>query len=354
MIEVRSVHRWFGSVHAVRGVSFRVETGEALGLLGPNGAGKTTTIRMLAGALAPSRGQALVAGFDTLRQSMEARRSLGYLPESAPLHQEMRVEEHLRFTGVLHGVPRRKLAAAVENALERCWLSEVRKRRVGELSKGYRQRVGLACAILHEPAALILDEPTSGLDPAQIVETRALIRELARDRAVILSSHILAEVEKTCDRVVIIMQGEVRGAAAMNEPLDTARSRCVVELRAADDEQAIRAITQRPGLVVESIEPCSDTGWRRLRIRDEHGDGDARERVALACAQQGLLIRELRRDEGSLESLFMRLLEGTAEDIEEPAPPSAPEGQDDASTRTALCASAGNAQEDSEPQEGAR
>lgn len=316
MIEVRSVHRWFGAVHAVRGVSFRVERGEALGLLGPNGAGKTTTIRILACCLAPSKGQALVAGFDTLRASMQARRQLGYLPESAPLHLEMRVEEHLRFAAALRRVPRRRVAKAVGRAVERCWLRDVRRRRVGELSKGYRQRVGLACAMLHDPAALILDEPTSGLDPAQIVETRRLIRELAQDRAVILSSHILAEVEKTCDRVVVIMQGKVRGALALREPTTASGSRCVVELRAESEEAVRTALRQEARVRIEAVEPLTDSGWWRARVA---GEGSAlQERVARTCAAHGWLVRELRPEEGSLESLFMQLLEGAEAPEEQP------------------------------------
>jgi ABC-2 type transport system ATP-binding protein len=220
MLCVRGVTKSFGSFRAVGGVggagggvgvgvSFEIAKGQIVGLLGPNGAGKTTTIRMITGMFPPDTGTITVNGSDTIDASIAARQAIGYLPESAPAYAEMAVEDLIDFRATLHGLPRRTRKAQVDRAIERCWLSDVRRRRVGHLSKGYRQRVGLAAAIVHDPKVLILDEPSNGLDPTQIAEMRRLIRELGQDRVVLVSSHILPEVEKTCDRVIIMIRGQV-------------------------------------------------------------------------------------------------------------------------------------------------
>ena len=206
MIEVQGLSRRYGSRLAVDDVSFRVEPGEIVGFLGPNGAGKSTTLRMLTGYLAPSSGEIQIDGIDAVRDSIQARTRLGYMPEGVPLYREMRVQEYLRHRGALKGVP--KLADAVDRCLERAGVQDARRRIIGQLSKGYRQRVGLAEALIADPAILILDEPTSGLDPNQVRQFRELIRSFSGKKTVLLSSHILSEVEAACDRVIIIREGQ--------------------------------------------------------------------------------------------------------------------------------------------------
>lgn len=219
MIHVSHLTKYYGDYVAVRDVSFDVEQGQVVGFLGPNGAGKSTTMRILAGYLTATSGTATVAGLDVFWDPVAVRQKIGYLPESCPLYPEMRVVEYLTYrAGIkgLHGGPAR---TAIARVVERCWLKDVRRQLVGTLSKGFRQRVGLADAILHDPPVLILDEPTAGLDPSQIRETRQLIRELGKAHTVLLSTHILSEVEVTCDQAIIINRGEV----AAKGPLDKLR-----------------------------------------------------------------------------------------------------------------------------------
>ncbi len=217
MIEAQDLSKNFGDLNAVSHLSFRLETGEVLGLLGPNGAGKSTTMRLLTTFLAPSEGSAKVAGFDVRTQAQDVRRNIGYLPETPPLYPELRVREYLRFIAKIKGVARGKITSAVADSIERCLLSDVANRLCGQLSKGYRQRVGLAAAIVHNPAVVILDEPTSGLDPAQIIEIRRLIRDLREQHTVILSTHILPEVSQTCSRVLIISKGKAVVEGSLEE-----------------------------------------------------------------------------------------------------------------------------------------
>jgi ABC-2 type transport system ATP-binding protein len=209
MIHVERLTKYYGDYPAVRDVSFSVKEGQVVGFLGPNGAGKSTTMRILAGYLAATSGSATIDGIDVFWNSVEARRRIGYMPESCPLYPEMRVGEYLKFRAGLKGVYGSKRRQRLDYVLRRCWLTDVRRQLIGTLSKGYRQRVGLADALIAEPKVLILDEPTSGLDPAQIRETRALIRELGHEHTVLLSTHILPEVERTCGRVIIIDKGQV-------------------------------------------------------------------------------------------------------------------------------------------------
>jgi len=227
MIEVEGLCKRYGDVVAVDGVSFSVDRGEVVGFLGPNGAGKTTTMRMLTGFLPPSDGSASIAGHDIFLDSLGARRSVGYLPESPPLYPEMRVRDYVDYVAAIKDLPRRSRKEAVDRALERCGLADVRSRVIGTLSKGYRQRVGLAQAIVHDPPVLILDEPTVGLDPIQIGEIRALIAELASGDAqhtVVLSSHILAEVSAICRRIIMINQGRKTVDAPIEELTADGRS----------------------------------------------------------------------------------------------------------------------------------
>ena len=209
MIEVRELTKRYGDRAAVDGISFTAEEGQILGFLGPNGAGKSTTMRMLTGFLPPSSGRAVVAGFDVLDQADEVRRRIGYLPENPPLYPEMTVESYLTFVAKLKGVPRGQVRGACDDAIHRMGLADVSGRLLAHLSKGFKQRVGLAQALVHDPEVLVLDEPTIGLDPRQIIEIRSLIRGLSGNRTVILSTHILPEVSQICDKVVVINEGQV-------------------------------------------------------------------------------------------------------------------------------------------------
>ncbi|MGD9692060.1 MAG: ABC transporter ATP-binding protein [Phycisphaerales bacterium] len=306
MIHADQLSRSFGSIAAVRDVSFVVPKGTLTAFLGPNGAGKTTTIRMLAGCLPPTQGHASIDGFDTIRNSLPARARLGLLHEHNPLYPEMRVRDYLLFRAALHRVPRSKRAAASERAIERCQLRDVSRRRIGALSKGYRQRVGLAAAIIHDPSALILDEPTTGLDPSQILETRSLLRELAQDKAVLLSSHILPEVERICDRVIIIAHGTIR---ADDTPANLLASHAhdapyVLECPSPDAPRLRTALTPLPH-VTRAHDPTSlPGGWSRIEVCPQHGAPDLRETLARTAAQSSVLVREIRRDSPSLEAVF--------------------------------------------------
>ena len=219
MIEVKGLSKRYGDLEAVQNVSFEVQRGDVVGFLGPNGAGKTTTMRMLTGFIPPSAGSVCIAGHDMELEPIAARRSIGYLPETPPVYPEMRVVDYVNYVAAIKDVPRSERAEKVDHALEACGLVAERRRVIGTLSKGFRQRVGLAQAVVHEPPVLILDEPTAGLDPIQIVEIRNLIQELAQEegRTVILSTHILSEVELICQRVLLISLGEIRIDGALEE-----------------------------------------------------------------------------------------------------------------------------------------
>ncbi len=290
----------------MRGVSLEIPAGAVVGILGPNGAGKSTTIRMITGGIPPTRGSVHVDGMDAIADSRRVRRRLGYLPEANPLYPEMRVADYLAHRAGLYGLRGRERRAAVERALGRCWLSEVRRRRVGHLSKGFRQRVGLAAALVHDPPVLILDEPTSGLDPTQIAETRGLIRELAGDHTMLLVSHILPEVERTCDRIVIFSGGRIVADGTHAELLaaEEGSRRVHVELVDADDPEALLG-----GVAgVATVAPSG--GGHVVTFRGEVGDGA--ERIGVACRAAGVALRELRAEAVTLETLYVRLADAAA------------------------------------------
>lgn len=322
MISVAGVHKSFGRIRAVRGVSFELVPGQVAGLLGPNGAGKSTTIRMIAGSVPPDAGRVSVFGFDSIDQPTQARRRLGYLPESAPLYPEMTPLEYLRFRGRLFGMSRSARKAAIGAVLERCHLKDVSKRRIGGLSKGFKQRVGLAGALLHNPPALILDEPTNGLDPSQIHETRRFIKELRVGRIVLISSHILTEIERLCDRVLVISAGEMKADGTPQELSAAALSGAtyVVQLRRdkpGDDERAYNLFKNMP--YVSTLEPDTPergtmmSGWSVWVITAREGAPDLREQISVACTQQGMVLRELRKEVPSLEKAYLKLVEGVEE-----------------------------------------
>jgi len=303
MISVFNAHKSYGKVRAVRGVGFELERGQVAGLLGPNGAGKSTTIRMITGFLPPDAGSITVGGHDVVTDPIAARAQMGYLPESAPLYPEMTPTGYLTFRAKLHGMPRRERAAAVGKAMDRCSLGEMAKRRIGQLSKGYKQRVGLAAALVHNPPVLILDEPTNGLDPTQIRETRRFIRELAVDHTMLVSSHILPEVELLCDRVIIVAGGRVRADGKPDELAAGEGSAYLVEIN-SDDRGWVRGLK---GVASATGHP-SDGPWWKWRLVAASDSGDLREPIAAAARGADHTIRELRRDKPTLENFFINVV----------------------------------------------
>jgi len=306
VIEVQHLTKRYGPTTAVDDVSFRVERGEVLGFLGPNGAGKTTTMRVLTGYMPPSEGNAIVAGYDVMAQPIEAKRRTGYLPETPPLYPEMTVRDYLSFVARIKGVPRAERKSRVTAAMERTRIADMANRHCGKLSKGYRQRVGLAQAIMHNPDVLILDEPTAGLDPKQINETRQLIKDLGGDHTVILSTHILPEVSQTCHRVVIINKGRV---VAVDTPENlTARLRgsetmfVQVDAAGADVRTAQQAV---PGVTQVAASETRGT-CTSFEINSETGR-DVRRELASTIVGQGWGLLELRPLRMSLEEIFLHL-----------------------------------------------
>jgi ABC-2 type transport system ATP-binding protein len=288
MILVENLSKYFGPVLAVNKVSFQVERNEIVGLLGNNGAGKTTIMRILTTYLPASSGIARVAGFDVMMQSMEVRKHIGYLPESIPLYPEMRVEEYLAYRAKLKGVERRKRTARIDYCLERCRVRDVQRRLVGTLSKGYRQRVGLADAMIHDPPILILDEPTDGLDPGQKAETLGMLRELGHDHTIMLSSHMLSEVESLVQRVIIIRRGHVGLAKKLSEM--ESEDIIVVEVRGPSDQVAA-ALRNTEG-VAQVTSKGSDDGIGLFEVRT-HQHKDLREQISERVAKNGWPLRRL-------------------------------------------------------------
>jgi ABC-2 type transport system ATP-binding protein len=307
MISVRSLSKSFGTTRAVREVSFDVARGEVVGFLGPNGAGKTTTMRILTCYMPADSGSATVAGFDTTTQSLEVRRRIGYLPESAPLYDDMGVIEYLSFVAEIRGIERALRTQRIREMVERCGLEKVVGKDIGELSRGYRQRVGLAQTLIHNPDILVLDEPTSGLDPNQIREIRSLIREIGREKTVILSTHILPEVEMTCGRVIIIRDGEI---VASDTP-DKLRQRSggggtyTVRVRATEREPVESSLGSLPGVSRVLYRDEESPGLHRFEVTA--GSDNLGEELFSWAVGQGLVLSELRREEASLEDVFREL-----------------------------------------------
>ncbi|MEM1178697.1 MAG: ABC transporter ATP-binding protein [Acidobacteriota bacterium] len=309
MIEARGLTRRYGEMTAVHDVSFSVADGEILGLLGPNGAGKTTTIRMITGFLPPSEGRVTLAGEDLFADPIKARRALGYLPENVALYTEMRVEEYLRYRAKLAGLGRGQTQRALDDAIDACLLDGVRFQIIGTLSKGYRQRVGLAATILHGPQVLVLDEPTVGLDPKQIIAIRELIRDLGRERTLLLSTHILPEVEQLCDRVVIIDRGRLVAEGTPAELAKETREHRVVSVTVkAEGESTEKAARVFGDLGMHLDVDAERPG--RFQLRAEGGGQDPRERIFQAAVEHGLILLELGEKRVSLEDVFVRLTTG--------------------------------------------
>ncbi|MCC6580317.1 MAG: ABC transporter ATP-binding protein [Phycisphaeraceae bacterium] len=306
MIDVQNLVKWYGPTLAVDDISFAIPEGQIVGFLGPNGAGKSTTLRMLTGYIPPTRGQATIAGFNVLTQSESARRQIGYLPESTPLYAEMRVEEYLHFRGKLMDMDRATRKRRMEVVTERCGLGSIRRRIIGQLSRGNRQRVGLAQAMLHDPKVLILDEPTAGLDPNQIAAFRHLIGELRGKHTILLSTHILPEVEKTADRVVIIAGGRIRADGPPEElrRMVASESRIIVEVKASA-ESVHRVFAQMPQIQEVSTEIAD--GWCRAIVTPKVGQKSVPEVLGQIALTNQWPVREMRHEVASLEQFFVQI-----------------------------------------------
>jgi len=308
LIEVSHLSKAYGPIEALRDVSFQVGAGEIVGLLGPNGAGKTTLIKILTGYLHPDWGTVVVNGLNVLEQPRQVQAQVGYLPETAPLYPELTVQEYLLMMAELRGIPPAQQAARLSAAVYATGLQTQLTRPIGQLSKGYRQRVGLAQAILHRPRLLILDEPTVGLDPTQIVEVRQLIRRLARHSTILFSTHILSEVEAVCDRVLILINGEMRADARLSELAATPDVRITFAQLPADGAAHLRAL---PG--VRALEPFTDLdGSPGFRLQAAAGT-DLRPALFALAQQHNWPLRELRRDVRTLEAVFAELAQSAKE-----------------------------------------
>lgn len=298
LIHIENLTRHYGDHCAVAGIGFDLQPGEVLGFLGPNGAGKSTTMQIISGVLAPSSGSVRLNGFDLRAQPMKAKSALGYLPEVPPLYPEMRVDEYLRYCARLHGINRSGLGQAVTRAKQRCGLERMGSRVIGHLSKGYQQRVGIAQAIIHEPRVIILDEPTSGLDPNQVREIRQLIRDLAETCGILLSTHILPEVQAVCDRVVILHQGRLVYSGPVSREQ---QNRLLVTLAPETDDTGYLA-----GLPeVTGVEATGPHRYR-LTLGGAHRPGD----IAEAIVRHGGRLCELRTDQDDLERIFSQVTLG--------------------------------------------
>ena len=309
LIQVDQLYRYYGNHCAVDNVSFTLERGEILGFLGPNGAGKSSTMQMICGNLAPTSGQVVINGIDILDNPREAKRELGYLPETPPVYRELSVDEFLHYCAQLHRIPRDRVRKALDNAKERCGLTEVGDRLINNLSKGYQQRVGIAQAILHTPAVIILDEPTVGLDPIQIREIRQLIRDLGQEHGIILSTHILPEVQESCTRVQIIHQGRL----VFNDSIEGLEqqmqaSSFVLQMRQAPELVKLYAL--------DGVLSIDELGEDRYRVFHDK-DRNPAEAVAATVVGQGWGLLELSPEKRSLEQIFIDITQHSTQNIQE-------------------------------------
>src|SRR3954466_10360348 len=305
MIKVETLTKRYAGVTAINNISFEVGKGEIVGFLGPNGAGKSTTMRILSSFMPATSGRATIAGFDVFEQSLQARAHLGYMPENVPLYNDMRVTEYLNYRAALKGVPHRRIAERVGDVKELCGLKDVEKKLIRALSKGYRQRVGLADALVHEPDLLILDEPTIGLDPNQIRQVRDLIRNLGKQHTILLSTHILPEVEMTCSRVIIIHKGKIEACDTPENLLGRIRTAGGVELEAkVGNDNGEEQLKKIPG--VRDVVVVGEDDWKKFSLRVESG-ADVREEVFRLAIERHWAVRELTQRRGTLEDVFVEL-----------------------------------------------
>ena len=305
MIKVENLTKRYAGQTAIQDLNFEVSPGEIMGFLGPNGAGKTTTMRILAGFMPPTSGRASIAGFDVFEQSLQARAHIGYMPENVPLYSDMRVTEYLNYRAALKAVPHRRIPERVGDVKELCGVKDVERKLIGTLSKGYRQRVGLADALLAEPDLLILDEPTIGLDPNQIRQVRELIKNLGRQHTILLSTHILPEVEMTCSRVIIVHKGRIEACDTPENLLGTIRQAGGVELEAKigndNGEEQLKKIPAIRDVIIEG-----EDEWKRFSLRVESG-ADVREEVFHLAATRRWAVRELTQSKATLEDVFVEI-----------------------------------------------
>jgi ABC-2 type transport system ATP-binding protein len=305
MIDVANLVKRYAGTEAVRGISFSVAKGEIVGFLGPNGAGKSTTMRMLTGYLPSTSGTIRIAGLEMPGDSVEIRRRIGYMPENVPLYPEMRVQEYLSYRAELKGVRRRDLCTRTDLAMQKCALTEVRNKIIGTLSKGFRQRVGLADSLVHDPGLLILDEPTAGLDPNQIRSVRDLIKELGKDHTILLSTHILSEVEMVCGRAIIINRGRIEASDSIENLKRRVQAGALVLEVKADRTgllEKVRALSK----VAEATVREEHEGWVRVECLSKPGE-DPREEVDQLVKKEAWPLREFHRERASLEDVFVEL-----------------------------------------------
>ncbi|MGJ8655462.1 MAG: ABC transporter ATP-binding protein [Akkermansiaceae bacterium] len=310
MIDIQNLTKTYGRFTAVKDLSFQVGAGQVVGFLGPNGAGKTTTLRMLTGYLPPTSGTASIAGYDIFKDSVKARQQIGYMPENVPLYDDMRVREYLKFRANLKGLSGRDARNNITETIETCGLTHMRKRMIKTLSKGYRQRVGLADALLNNPQLLVLDEPTNGLDPNQIRSIRKLIKKLGENHTILVSSHILSEVEMIADHIVIIDGGQIRASDSPQNLISGMRAAGRISLEILGDSATIAGALERLNYVkkvtLEQEEKVGDKVWNHFTILCESGT-DTRERISQLASQYAWPIRTLHRRKGTLEDVFVEL-----------------------------------------------
>ena len=305
MIKVENLTKRYAGQTAIQDLNFEVGKGEIMGFLGPNGAGKTTTMRILASFMPPSSGRASVAGFDIFEHSLQARAHLGYMPENNPLYNDMRVTEYLDYRAALKGVPHRRVGERVGDVKELCGLKDVEKKIIGALSKGFRQRVGLADALLHEPDLLILDEPTIGLDPNQIRQVRELIKNLGKQHTILLSTHILPEVEMTCSRVIIIHKGRIEACDTPENLLNQIRTASGVLLEAkTGSDNGAEELKRIPG--VKDVSVSRDGDWQVFSLRAD-AEADVRPEVFRLASDRRWTVRELSQRRATLEDVFVEI-----------------------------------------------
>jgi len=306
MIEVTNLSKNYGDTVALKDVSFEVQRGEVLGFLGPNGAGKTTTMRIITGYLRPDAGTAKIAGFDVLSEPLEVKKRIGYLPEDNPLYNEMEPSEYLNFLGEVRGLSGSQLKDSIERVVEIAGIKEVFYRPIGELSRGYRQRVGIAQALLHDPEVLILDEPTSGLDPTQIVEIRELIKELGKEKTVILSTHILPEVTVTSTRVLIINRGSIVASGTADELTSKAGDRMVLRVEIKGDPADIEDTFEKTPWIESFSRLSEEDGAYQYTVEAPPKD-DIREKIFSLSVEKGWKLLEIWRERATLEEVFLQL-----------------------------------------------
>jgi len=305
MIQAEGLTHYYGPYPAIQDVSFGVKKGEILGFLGPNGAGKTTTMRIITGFVPPTHGTVTLDGYNVVEQSLEARRRVGYLPETVPLYTDMSVNGYLKYMGTLRGMSPKSIKTRIGDVIDVCRLGDYRKTQIGKLSKGFRQRVGIAQAIIHEPQVLVLDEPTIGIDPIQVVETRKLIQDLGRDQTVVLSSHILPEVSMICDRVLIINEGRI---VAEDTPTNLAKGlEGVDRLEVEVGGPAAEVLPVLKGVRgVSDVQHVNNNGRHTYTIQAEAGN-DLRDAISQVVISNGWSLRGLQMVGMSLEEIFLRL-----------------------------------------------